>query len=50
MKNAVSIGMFPDIELEKFTYIGNSSLSGAYAILLSTEAEAKVAEVAHNMT
>ncbi|MCD7745914.1 MAG: ASKHA domain-containing protein [Lachnospiraceae bacterium] len=50
MRNAVSIGMFPDIEMEKFTYIGNSSLSGAYAILLSNEAEAKVSEVAHNMT
>ncbi len=50
MRNAVNIGMFPDIELEKFTYIGNSSLSGAYAILYSKEAEAKVADVAHNMT
>ncbi len=50
MKNAVYIGMFPDIELEKFTYIGNSSLSGAYAMLYSEEAEAKVAEVAANMT
>lgn len=30
MKNAVRIGMFPDIPLEKFHYIGNSSLSGAY--------------------
>ncbi|MCD8105197.1 MAG: ASKHA domain-containing protein [Lachnospiraceae bacterium] len=50
MRNAVSIGMFPDIEMEKFTYIGNSSLSGAYAILLSSEAEEKVSEVAHNMT
>jgi len=29
MQNAVNIGMFPDIPLEMFTYIGNSSLSGA---------------------
>ena len=50
MKNAVYIGMFPDVDMEKFSYIGNSSLSGAYAILLSTEAQRKVAEVAHNMT
>ncbi|RKJ50124.1 DUF4445 domain-containing protein [bacterium 1XD42-54] len=50
MKNAVSIGMFPDIELEKFLYIGNSSLSGAYTMLYSVSAEEKVAEVAHNMT
>ncbi len=34
MKNAVNIGMFPDIPLEKFHYIGNSSLTGAYPMLL----------------
>lgn len=50
MRNAVNIGMLPDIEMDKFTYIGNSSLSGAYTILCSSEAEQKVAEVAHNMT
>ncbi len=50
MKNAVRIGMLPDIPLEMFHYIGNSSLCGAYAMLLSTEAEKKVYELASNMT
>ena len=50
MKNAVNIGMFPDVELEKFHYIGNSSLTGAYAMVISDEANAKCAEVAANMT
>ena len=50
MKNAVNIGMFPDVELEKFHYIGNSSLTGAYAVVISDEAIAKTAEVAANMT
>ena len=50
MKNAVNIGMFPDVELEKFHYIGNSSLTGAYAMVLSDAADAKCAEVAANMT
>lgn len=50
MKNAVNIGMFPDIPLEKFHYIGNSSLSGAYLMLLSTKAEKKTYELASNMT
>ena len=50
MKNAVNIGMFPDVELEKFQYIGNSSLTGAYALVMSDEAIAKCAEVAANMT
>ena len=50
MKNAVRIGMLPDVELEKYRYIGNSSLTGAYAIALSDEANAKCREVAANMT
>ncbi len=50
MKNAVNIGMFPDVELEKFHYIGNSSLTGAYAMVMSDQAAAKVREVASNMT
>lgn len=50
MKNSVNIGMFPDVDLEKFSYIGNSSLTGAYAMVMSDEANAKTAEVAANMT
>ena len=50
MKNAVNIGMLPDVELEKFRYIGNSSLTGAYAMVISDEANEKCAEVATNMT
>ena len=50
MHNAVNIGMLPDVELEKFRYIGNSSLTGAYAMVVSDEANAKCAEVAANMT
>ena len=50
MKNSVGIGMLPDVELEKFTYIGNSSLTGAYTMVLSDEATAKCTEVGANMT
>ncbi len=50
MKNAVRIGMLPDVELEKFQYIGNSSLTGAYAMVMSDQANAKCAEVGANMT
>ena len=50
MQNAVNIGMFPDVPLEKFHYIGNSSLTGAYLMLLSTQAEKKTYELASNMT
>ena len=50
MKNAVSIGMLPDVELEKYSYIGNSSLTGAYAMVLGDAANAKCHEVGANMT
>lgn len=50
MKNAVRIGMFPNVSLELFHYIGNSSQAGAYAMALSDEAAKKVEEVAKNMT
>ena len=50
MRNAINIGMFPDIPLEKFHYIGNSSLTGAYLMLLSTQAERKTYQLASNMT
>lgn len=50
MQNAIRIGMFPDIPLELYEYIGNSSLTGAYAMLYSAESERKVYEIAQNMT
>ncbi len=50
MKNAVNIGMLPDVELTKYSYIGNSSLTGAYAMVLGDEANAKCHEIMTNMT
>ena len=50
MKNAVTIGMLPDIDLDLFSYIGNSSLSGAYAMLTSDQSREKVDELARIMT
>ncbi len=50
MKNAVNIGMLPDVDLGKYSYIGNSSLAGAYAMVLSDQANAKCHEVGANMT
>ena len=50
MKNAVTIGMFPDIPIGQFSYIGNSSLTGAYAMLLSSLAQEKVEELGSSIT
>ena len=50
MKNSVNIGMLPDVDLEKYQYIGNSSLTGSYAMVMSDEANAKCTELGANMT
>ena len=50
IKNAISIGMLPDLPEDRYCYIGNSSLSGAYEMLISQAAENKVKEIAGNMT
>jgi len=50
MKNSVNIGMLPDVELEKYQYIGNSSLTGAYAMVLSDQAIETCTQVGANMT
>ena len=44
------IGMLPDVPLEKYKYIGNSSLIGSFCMLTSTQAYNKVFEMARNMT
>ncbi len=50
IEKAISIGMLPRLPLEKYSYIGNSSLTGACAMLLSDEATQKVFEIGRNMT
>jgi uncharacterized 2Fe-2S/4Fe-4S cluster protein (DUF4445 family) len=50
IKNAIRIGMFPGLPEERFRYIGNSSLSGAYAILMSSGAASKLSELAKSIT
>ena len=50
IKKAISIGMLPNIPEECYTYIGNSSLTGSCAMLLSDDAEERVFEIGRNMT
>ena len=50
MANARAIGMLPNLPGECFGYIGNSSLIGACAMLVSDEAAAKVIDLGRNMT
>ena len=50
IEKAISIGMLPKTDIEKYKYIGNSSLMGACAMLLSDGAEEKVFDIGRNMT
>ncbi len=50
IRNAIRIGMFPDIPIGRYSYIGNSSLTGAYAVLVSKAAAARLHEIARSMT
>lgn len=50
IENAIRIGLFPDLGRDKFHYLGNSSLLGAYLVLLSDKNAALVNEIAKCMT
>ena len=50
VENAIRIGLLPDLERERFHYVGNSSLFGAALILLSDKNRELVHEIAKKMT
>jgi len=50
IQKAISIGLLPDMEREKFVFVGNSSLIGARQILLSYDSYMMAKEIAHKMT
>lgn len=50
VENAIRIGLLPDLDRNRFHYVGNSSLSGATLILLSDENRDLVHKIAKKMT
>jgi uncharacterized 2Fe-2S/4Fe-4S cluster protein (DUF4445 family) len=50
LRKAVTIGMLPDLPLERYTYLGNASLAGARAMLVSGEARRTARALADRMT
>lgn len=50
IEDAVLIGLLPDLPYDRFTYIGNSSLTGAYIALLSRDHRQLLNEIAGMMT
>ncbi|MGA2546319.1 MAG: ASKHA domain-containing protein [Rectinemataceae bacterium] len=47
---AVVLGLLPDLPRERFTYLGNSSLTGAYMVLVSRDFKRRMEEAAARMT
>jgi len=50
LKNAVSIGMLPNVGMDKYRYVGNTALQGARTMALGDEAVTQCDDVAGNMT
>lgn len=50
VKKAVGIGMLPNLPLERFHFLGNTSLAGAILCVLSRELRDRAEEIADRMT
>jgi uncharacterized 2Fe-2S/4Fe-4S cluster protein (DUF4445 family) len=50
VEKAVILGMLPDISREKFEYMGNTSITGAYLCALSRKLREEAEEIARKMT
>ena len=50
IEKAITIGLLPDIEREKFKYMGNSSIAGAYMALLSNTYRQQAIAISNTMT
>ncbi len=50
VEKAVQIGLLPDMPWDKFKFLGNTSIKGAYLALLDTQQRERVAEIARRMT
>ncbi|HOR00329.1 MAG TPA: ASKHA domain-containing protein [Anaerolineae bacterium] len=50
IEKAITIGLLPDMPWERFRYLGNTSVRGAYQVLLSRELRRELTEIAQRMT
>lgn len=50
VEKAVEIGLLPDMPWERFQFLGNTSVRGAYYALLEREARERIQEIAGRMT
>ncbi|MGD1075999.1 MAG: ASKHA domain-containing protein [Thermodesulfovibrionales bacterium] len=47
---AIILGMLPDLPMDKFSFLGNTSITGAYLCLLSEELRKEAEDIASKMT
>jgi uncharacterized 2Fe-2S/4Fe-4S cluster protein (DUF4445 family) len=50
VEKAIQIGLLPDLPVERFRFLGNTSALGAYIALLAVDARRQVPEIAGRMT
>lgn len=50
IEKAITIGLLPDMNREKFSYMGNSSIAGAYMALLSCTHRSEAMTISNTMT
>lgn len=50
IERAIILGMLPDLPRDKFSFLGNTSISGAYLCLLSEDLRKEADEIASKMT
>ena len=50
VEKAVQIGLLPDLPWERFKFLGNTSVRGAYYALLDRRVRERVKEIASRMT
>ena len=50
VEKAIQIGLLPDMPWERFQFLGNTSLKGAYLALLDYKNKDRIAEIASKMT
>jgi uncharacterized 2Fe-2S/4Fe-4S cluster protein (DUF4445 family) len=50
VEKAVQIGLLPDMAWDRFEFLGNTAVRGAYAALLDWQARQRVSEIARRMT
>ena len=50
MENAITIGLFPDLPHKKFFFLGNGSLAGAKAVLISDSKKKESYKIAESAT